>query len=59
MLGNDGNGSDNMTVIIVDFLQHSGGHGGTKKSGVADKIGSKETGKTKQMGRKRLLILNS
>jgi serine/threonine protein phosphatase PrpC len=52
MLGNDGNGSDNMTVIIVDFLQHSGGHNGTKKSGVADKIGSKETGKTKQMGRK-------
>jgi len=35
MLGNDGNGSDNMTVIIVDFLQHSGGHNGGKSSGVS------------------------
>jgi len=52
MLGNDGNGSDNMTVIIVDFLQHSGGHNGSRKVGAADNKGGKETVKTKQMGRK-------
>ena len=37
MLGNDGNGSDNMTVIIVDFLQHSGGHNAGKKMGSSEK----------------------
>ena len=54
MLGNDGNGSDNMTVIIVDFLQHSGGHNGSRKVGAADNKCGKETVKTKQMGRKWL-----
>ena len=47
MLGNDGNGSDNMTVIIVDFLQHSGGHNGTRKVSVSENKGGKETVKTK------------
>ena len=52
MLGNDGNGSDNMTVIIVDFLQHSGGHNGGKKSGVSETKEAGKPSKTKQMGRK-------
>jgi len=30
MRQNDGIGSDNMTVIIVDFLQNSGGSNGKK-----------------------------
>jgi|TARA_B110001450_G_C17488564_1_gene427312 serine/threonine protein phosphatase PrpC len=47
MLGNDGNGSDNMTVIIVDFLQHSGGHNGGKRVGGAEKSGGEKTTKTK------------
>jgi protein phosphatase PTC2/3 len=32
MIAADGNGSDNMTVIIIDFLKHSGGSNGKKVS---------------------------
>ena len=30
MIAADGNGSDNMTIIIIDFLKHSGGCNGKK-----------------------------
>jgi hypothetical protein len=39
MRQNDGIGSDNMTVIIVDFLQNSGGCNG-KSNIPADKVSS-------------------
>mgnify|MGYP000982240688 CR=1 FL=1 len=31
MIAADGNGSDNMTIIIIDFLKHSGGCNGNKQ----------------------------
>jgi hypothetical protein len=44
MRQNDGIGSDNMTVIIVDFLQNSGGCNG-KSNIPVDKVMSSSFGK--------------
>ena len=30
MIAADGNGSDNMTIIIIDFLKHNGGCNSSK-----------------------------
>ena len=53
MRQNDGLGSDNMTVIIIDFLQNNGGcnsgQPGAKKAGISAMDNSKKV--IKRMGK--------